>query len=66
MILDIFFRTVGGALADTDASPAAWPAALTAGTDAITKYGGAQAGMRTVLDALIPVRLTRPALLTLL
>ena len=35
-------------------SAASWAAALTAGTKAIMKYGGACAGSRTMLDALIP------------
>ena len=55
VILDIFFRACGNsfrtaATADFDALLCA----LQAGTDAITFYGGATEGMRTMLDALIP------------
>jgi len=38
----------------TTTGPQTWAAALTAATEAIRKYGGAQLGSRTMLDALIP------------
>eukprot|EP00199_Chlamydomonas_sp_CCMP681_P000386 CAMPEP_0119101896 /NCGR_PEP_ID=MMETSP1180-20130426/807_1 /TAXON_ID=3052 ORGANISM="Chlamydomonas cf sp, Strain CCMP681" /NCGR_SAMPLE_ID=MMETSP1180 /ASSEMBLY_ACC=CAM_ASM_000741 /LENGTH=591 /DNA_ID=CAMNT_0007086077 /DNA_START=161 /DNA_END=1936 /DNA_ORIENTATION=+ len=36
------------------AGPAAWAGALRAGASAVSKYGGARAGSRTMLDALLP------------
>jgi triose/dihydroxyacetone kinase / FAD-AMP lyase (cyclizing) len=35
-----------------------WPAAVAAGVDAVRFYGGADSGMRTMLDALIPFSTT--------
>ena len=55
VILDIFFRACGNSYATASvADVTALLDALQAGTDAITFYGGATEGMRTMLDAMIP------------
>ena len=55
VILDIFFRALSGALRSAGTlDPEIWPKALAAGAAAVSKYGGASAGMRTVLDAMMP------------
>lgn len=40
--------------ANAAGTAAGWAGALAAATDAVTKYGGAGKGSRTMLDALIP------------
>jgi dihydroxyacetone kinase len=55
VILDIFFRATGNKLAGAaECSGAAVVEAVQAGVEAISFYGGAEQGMRTLLDALIP------------
>lgn len=52
----------GGASAGSSAAPDsafgadAWSAAFSAGVDAVQQYGGARAGCRTMLDALLPAK----------
>ncbi|MCX8253530.1 Dihydroxyacetone kinase [Beijerinckiaceae bacterium RH CH11] len=50
VLLSIFFAAIGGALA----SGASWPAAVKHGIERMQVHGGAKAGDRTMLDALIP------------
>ncbi len=50
VLASILLTTVGTRLERGDALPDA----LRAGTDAVTEYGGAQPGQRTMLDALLP------------
>lgn len=52
-IYSLFFTAVAGAL-QKDISPTGWSNALAAGVAAIRKYGGADPGDRTMLDALFP------------
>ena len=40
--------------AGAELSPKVWAAAFKAGADAVSKYGGAKRGSRTMLDALLP------------
>ncbi|KAG5181145.1 Dihydroxyacetone/glycerone kinase [Tribonema minus] len=47
-IVDIFFTAGAGAATE------GWPAVVAAGLNAVSFYGGAKAGMRTLLDALQP------------
>jgi dihydroxyacetone kinase len=56
VILDIFFRACGNsyASAETATDAIALLDAVEAGTKAITFYGGAKEGMRTMLDAMLP------------
>lgn len=49
-LLELFFRSA----ATSSSSGASWPAALAAGVHAMKFYGGADVGMRTMLDSLIP------------
>lgn len=58
-ILSIFFRACGNSLAQAaSADGSAVVAATQAGCDAITFYGGAKPGMRTMLDSLAPAVLS--------
>ncbi len=50
ILLSIFFAAVGAALAERDD----WAAALSLGAARVAEYGGAAAGQRTMLDALLP------------
>ena len=50
VLLSIFFAAVGGALGEN----ASWAAAITHGIARMQVHGGAKAGDRTMLDALIP------------
>jgi dihydroxyacetone kinase len=50
ILLSIFFAAVGAALAERED----WAAALSRGAARVGEYGGAQAGHRTMLDALLP------------
>jgi ATP-dependent dihydroxyacetone kinase len=50
VLLAIFFA----AASQASAKGAAWPAALQAGLDRMMEYGGANAGDRTMVDALLP------------
>jgi len=52
VVLSILFTASGRQFAADPSST--WKAALRAGTDAVTTYGGARRGDRTLLDALIP------------
>lgn len=52
ILLEIFFRRM--ALYFSNSSNRLWADALLAGLDGIKHYGGAQVGMRTMLDALEP------------
>lgn len=56
VILDIFFRACGNSYAgaETAADASSLLDAIEAGTKAITFYGGATEGMRTLLDAMVP------------
>ena len=56
VILDIFFRACGNSYSKAASAQtvADLLAAFEAGTSAITFYGGATEGMRTMLDAMIP------------
>ncbi|CAM9573556.1 unnamed protein product [Chrysoparadoxa australica] len=49
-ILEIFFSAGEGAAR----MGGSWPEAVRAGCDSVMFYGGAEVGMRTVLDALVP------------
>jgi dihydroxyacetone kinase len=50
----IFFNSFASAFGAQPATPAAVSAAFTAGCDAMSRYGGARTGHRTMLDALLP------------
>uniref|UniRef100_A0A7R9YZ62 DhaL domain-containing protein n=1 Tax=Chlamydomonas euryale TaxID=1486919 RepID=A0A7R9YZ62_9CHLO len=54
----VFFSSAAGSLkksaGDGDATPAQWAAALQAGADGVSFYGGAKGGSRTMLDAILP------------
>lgn len=50
ILLSIFVAAVGARAGE----PPQWPAALRAGAIAVQRYGGAQEGDRTLLDALLP------------
>ncbi|MBV9593091.1 MAG: dihydroxyacetone kinase subunit DhaK [Actinobacteria bacterium] len=50
VLLSIFFAAAGSAAADGSSTPAA----LDAGVVAMRRYGGAEPGERTMLDALVP------------
>jgi triose/dihydroxyacetone kinase / FAD-AMP lyase (cyclizing) len=50
----IMLAAAAGSLAQPSPDAAAWAAALAAGVSAASRYGGAQVGDRTMLDALIP------------
>ncbi|WP_128566391.1 dihydroxyacetone kinase subunit DhaK, partial [Methylobacterium crusticola] len=50
VLMSIFFSAAGSALA----AGASWPEALAEGIDRLQRHGGARAGDRTLLDALIP------------
>ncbi|OPL33790.1 hypothetical protein AM593_09867, partial [Mytilus galloprovincialis] len=52
-LYSLFFTTVAGEL-QKEMSPLAWSSALAAGVTTIRKYGGADPGDRTMLDALYP------------
>ncbi|XP_071161261.1 triokinase/FMN cyclase-like isoform X2 [Mytilus edulis] len=52
-LYSLFFTTVAGEL-QKEISPLAWSSALAAGVTTIRKYGGADPGDRTMLDALYP------------
>ena len=52
VVLDIFFRAVATSISDDGSG--SWAVALRAGIDAVSFYGGAKVGMRTLLDALDP------------
>ncbi|CAC5363909.1 DAK [Mytilus coruscus] len=52
-LYSLFFTTVAGEL-QKEISPSAWSSALAAGVTTIRKYGGADPGDRTMLDALYP------------
>lgn len=56
VILDIFFRACGNSYASAETATDATSLldAIEAGTKAITFYGGATEGMRTMLDAMLP------------
>lgn len=64
MVKDTVVHRIGCMRHDADtqsrSSPASaesvqgWPAAVSAGADAVKFYGGAAIGMRTLLDALLP------------
>ncbi|GMH16107.1 hypothetical protein Nepgr_017948 [Nepenthes gracilis] len=57
IIYDIFFKAAYVQLkasADSDVTPNQWATAFAAAIAAVSKYGGASAGYRTMLDALIP------------
>ena len=61
VLLELCFRAVASSFAAAastsgvrDASTADWTVALRAGVTAISYYGGATAGMRTMLDAFLP------------
>ncbi|XP_030521761.2 putative 3,4-dihydroxy-2-butanone kinase [Rhodamnia argentea] len=54
IIYNIFSKAVYGKLQGSEISPKQWAEAFEAGINAISKYGGASAGYRTMLDALIP------------
>jgi dihydroxyacetone kinase len=55
-LLEIFFRAAATDLSKgtSGTESAGWISALRAGSEAIQFYGGAKAGMRTMLDALVP------------
>ncbi|XP_063872289.1 triokinase/FMN cyclase-like [Scylla paramamosain] len=54
-IYSIFFTAAAATMAcPRDSHRATWAAALRAGVEAISKYGGAAQGDRTMLDALVP------------
>ena len=53
-LYSIFLNAVAGALMDSPPSVAAAAAAFASGCAAMTHYGGASRGNRTMLDALIP------------
>ena len=54
-LYSIFLNALAATLAASgDISPKAAALAFSAGVGAISKYGGATAGYRTMLDALIP------------
>lgn len=59
-VLQIFFSAGDAALSPSPAvaaeegSGAAWCRAFVAGVEGVEFYGGAKAGMRTVLDAVVP------------
>ncbi|CAG2238026.1 DAK [Mytilus edulis] len=52
-LYSLFFTTIAGEL-QKEISPLAWSSALAAGVTTIRKYGGADPGDRTMLDALYP------------
>ncbi|XP_030472370.1 putative 3,4-dihydroxy-2-butanone kinase [Syzygium oleosum] len=54
IIYNIFSKAVYAKLKGSAISPKQWAEAFEAGINAISKYGGASAGYRTMLDALIP------------
>ncbi|GAB4842758.1 hypothetical protein Ancab_012733 [Ancistrocladus abbreviatus] len=57
IIYDIFFKAAYAQLkpnANSEVSPKEWASAFEVAIAAINKYGGASAGYRTMLDALIP------------
>ncbi|KAL3716341.1 hypothetical protein ACJRO7_008013 [Eucalyptus globulus] len=54
IIYNIFSKAVSAKLKGSAISPKQWAEAFEAGINAISKYGGASAGYRTMLDALIP------------
>ncbi|GMH17465.1 hypothetical protein Nepgr_019306 [Nepenthes gracilis] len=57
IIYDIFFKAVCAQLkssADSEITPKQWASAFEAAIAAVGKYGGANAGYRTMIDALIP------------
>lgn len=57
-VLQIFFNAGEAAVSALPASSSsgfAWCEALTAGVKGVEFYGGATAGMRTVLDAIVPM-----------
>lgn len=57
VIYDIFCKAAYAWLKENSPTPLSakdWAAALNAGVAAVSKYGGASAGYRTLLDALIP------------
>ncbi|XP_052181712.1 putative 3,4-dihydroxy-2-butanone kinase [Diospyros lotus] len=57
IIHDILCKAAYGYLKENSSSvvtPVQWAGALEAGIGAVSKYGGARAGYRTLLDALIP------------
>eukprot|EP00598_Pedospumella_elongata_P012347 CAMPEP_0185014646 /NCGR_PEP_ID=MMETSP1098-20130426/99424_1 /TAXON_ID=89044 /ORGANISM="Spumella elongata, Strain CCAP 955/1" /LENGTH=627 /DNA_ID=CAMNT_0027543743 /DNA_START=39 /DNA_END=1922 /DNA_ORIENTATION=- len=61
VLLELCFRAMALSFASAaavrgvrDATLVDWTAALRAGVDAISYYGGASAGMRTMLDAFLP------------
>ncbi|KAF8031502.1 hypothetical protein BT93_D0654 [Corymbia citriodora subsp. variegata] len=54
IIYNIFSKAVCAKLKGSAISPKQWAEAFEAGINAISKYGGASAGYRTMLDALIP------------
>ena len=54
-LYDIFFSAAGVAMKDKPAEdPKTWVEGFEAGIDAMRRYGGARAGSRTMLDALLP------------
>ncbi|GLJ17084.1 hypothetical protein SUGI_0295500 [Cryptomeria japonica] len=60
VLYDIFCKAAYAKLKESTSSsipPTQWAAALDAGVAAVSKYGGAVAGYRTMLDALIPASL---------
>lgn len=61
VLLELCFRAVASSFANTasaggvrNVTQADWTSALRAGVTAISFYGGASAGMRTMLDAFLP------------
>lgn len=59
VLLELFFRKMSSTLArSSEVDKAAMSRAFQAGVDAISLYGGARAGSRTMLDALLPAAAT--------
>jgi dihydroxyacetone kinase len=52
-LLELFFRAAANSFANAS-GPRNWSDALSAGVEAMSFYGGASVGMRTMLDALVP------------
>lgn len=53
-ITEIMMRAMASYFATNETSSSGWVGALSEGVEAIRTYGGADLGMRTLLDALIP------------
>uniref|UniRef100_A0A8C5GBY2 Triokinase/FMN cyclase n=1 Tax=Gouania willdenowi TaxID=441366 RepID=A0A8C5GBY2_GOUWI len=53
-LYSLFLNAAAGHVTEGQSHPAAWAAAVHAGTEAIRRYAGAEPGDRTMLDALCP------------